>query len=118
FREGGGGGAIGAYYVPPIRRELNPLFGFSEKLKTIDVSLVEISEWEERRFAVSNQAAQRLDIPSGSIDYVFTDPPYADTMPYGALNFIWDGWLGRAGESNEEAIGDGWKSVMEAVFTE
>jgi len=118
FRKGGGGGAIGAYYVPPIRRELNPLFGFAEKLKTIDTSLMEIVEWDECNYLISNQPSQKVDLPSESMDYVFTDPPYADTMPYGALNFIWDGWLNQVPLSEYEAIGDSWKSVMKGVFLE
>ena len=30
---------------------------------------------------------------SNSIDYIFTDPPYADKVQYGELNFIWEAWL-------------------------
>jgi len=33
-------------------------------------------------------------LQSNSIDYVFTDPPYADKYPYGQLNYIWESWLG------------------------
>ena len=28
------------------------------------------------------------------MDYIFTDPPYADKVQYGELNFIWEAWLG------------------------
>jgi phage FluMu protein Com len=119
FHEGGGGSPIGAYYVPSIRKELNPLFALKEKLGAVVSTLYEISEWGPHSFVVSNQSAARLDIPSNSIDYVFTDPPYADTMPFGDLNFLWDGWLYpeslcRTGE----AIGDSWYSVMLSVFRE
>jgi hypothetical protein len=119
FHEGGGGSPIGAYYVPPIRKELNPLFAFREKLEAVLSSLQEISEWGSQSFVVSNQSSTRLDIPSNSVDYVFTDPPYADTMPFGDLNFIWDGWLFpeslcRTGE----AIGESWYPVMLSVFKE
>ena len=33
------------------------------------------------------------EIPSNSVDYIFTDPPYADKVQYGELNFIWEAWL-------------------------
>jgi hypothetical protein len=119
FHEGGGGSPIGAYYVPPIRKELNPLFALKEKIEAVASSLGEIEEWGEQSFVVSNQSSARLDIPSNSIDYVFTDPPYADTMPFGDLNFIWDAWLfperiTRTGE----AIGNSWYPVMLNVFKE
>ena len=32
-------------------------------------------------------------IPSNSIDYIFTDPPYAEKVQYGELNFVWEAWL-------------------------
>lgn len=119
FHEGGGGSPIGAYYVPPIRKELNPLFALREKLQAVSSSLAELSEWGSQAFVVSNQSSSLLDAPSNSVDYVFTDPPYADTMPFGDLNFIWDGWLFpenlcRTGE----AIGDSWYPVMLSVFKE
>ncbi len=31
---------------------------------------------------------------SRSIDYVFTDPPYAGKEQYGELNYVWEAWLG------------------------
>ena len=31
--------------------------------------------------------------PANSIDYIFTDPPYADKVQYGELNFVWEAWL-------------------------
>jgi len=43
---------------------------------------------------VSTQSAtSMLAIKSGSIDYIFTDPPYAEKVQYGELNFIWEAWL-------------------------
>ena len=38
--------------------------------------------------------ARQLDLPGDSIDYIFTDPPYADAVQYGELNFVWESWLG------------------------
>lgn len=119
FHEGGGGSPIGAYYVPPIRKELNPLFAFREKLDAIGSSLQEISEWGSQAFVVSNQSSALLDVPSNSVDYVFTDPPYADTMPFGDLNFLWDGWLfPESLVRTGEAIGESWYPVMLSVFKE
>ncbi len=119
FREGGGGGPIGAYYIPPSHRELNPLFALKDKVATAVASLDEIASWDDPRYAVSTQSSVALTMPSNTIDYVFTDPPYADTMPFGALNFIWDGWLSPEwGWMANEAIGDNWGKVMLGVFRE
>ncbi len=34
-----------------------------------------------------------LSIKDESIDYVFTDPPYGDTVPYFEQSIIWNSWL-------------------------
>ena len=40
--------------------------------------------------AISTSDARCLDIPGDTIDYIFTDPPYGDSVQYGELNFIWE----------------------------
>jgi hypothetical protein len=43
---------------------------------------------------ISTQSAAGLrQIADNSVDYVFTDPPYADKEQYGELNFVWEAWL-------------------------
>jgi hypothetical protein len=43
---------------------------------------------------ISTQSATDLSsIPSGSVDYVFTDPPYSWKVQYGEANFLWEAWL-------------------------
>ena len=34
-----------------------------------------------------------LDIKDESIDYIFTDPPYGDAVPYFEQSIIWNSWL-------------------------
>lgn len=43
-------------------------------------------------------------IATNSIDYIFTDPPYADKVQYGELNFIWESWLGFDTSWHDEEI--------------
>jgi adenine-specific DNA methylase len=43
---------------------------------------------------ISTQSSMDLSqIPDNSIDYVFTDPPYSDKVPFGEFNFLWEVWL-------------------------
>ncbi|MBU1672817.1 MAG: site-specific DNA-methyltransferase [Actinobacteria bacterium] len=37
-------------------------------------------------------------IPAGSIDYIFTDPPYDASIQYGELCYLWNSWLGCDGK--------------------
>lgn len=32
-------------------------------------------------------------VPDESIDYVFTDPPYGDSVPYLELDYMWSSWM-------------------------
>ena len=48
--------------------------------------------------------ARQLDVPSNSIDYIFTDPPYADAVQYGELNFVWESWLGGTPDWHSDEI--------------
>lgn len=40
-----------------------------------------------------NLAGNPAKIPRGSIDYVFTDPPYGGSIQYGELSTLWLSWL-------------------------
>jgi DNA modification methylase len=31
-----------------------------------------------------------MENPAISVDYIFTDPPYAGKVQYGELNFVWE----------------------------
>ena len=35
---------------------------------------------------------------------IFTDPPYADKVQYGELNFVWEAWLGFDTRWHDEEI--------------
>jgi len=32
-------------------------------------------------------------VPAESVDYVFTDPPYGDSVPYLELDYMWSSWM-------------------------
>jgi DNA modification methylase len=44
-------------------------------------------------FSVTQYDAKDLKIASDSIDYIFTDPPYGDAVPYFEQSIIWNSWL-------------------------
>jgi 16S rRNA G966 N2-methylase RsmD len=54
---------------------------------------------------ILNQSALDLaNIPSNSADYVFTDPPYGDSVPYLELDYMWASWLGFKPDFEQEII--------------
>jgi DNA modification methylase len=85
----------GTYYIPQVFRELvvfNSLdYKFSNNLYS---AFGEICGIETQDACISTQSATNLLlIPANSIDYIFTDPPYAEKVQYGELNFVWEAWL-------------------------
>lgn len=96
WREAGGGFAKGTYYVPQVFIEREQLACLGRKVADVVQGKAEISgALAEPQIVISTQTAIDLAaLPSNSLDYVFTDPPYADKVQYGELNFIWEAWLG------------------------
>lgn len=90
-RAGGGGGPTGTYYLPQVSRELAVWPQIEEKVHSyLDAEML----FEINNIIVSTQSAIEMSgIASQTIDYVFTDPPYAGKVQYGELNFVWEAWL-------------------------
>lgn len=52
-----------------------------------------------------NQSATDLpQIPDSSIDYIFTDPPHGDRIPYMELSLLWNSWLGFSPDYQNEVV--------------
>jgi len=114
----GRGWAIRGFYVPPVHMEQNVwndfkgqfdevLKGKKETEETLD-GVSEASDFGElvhKDFLIRNQSATNLSfIPDNSIDYIFTDPPYADSVPYLELHYLWSQWMQFAVNFDDEII--------------
>ncbi len=86
----------GTYYVPQITEETVPWQHFINKCKKIFKTYAALStDLQEHKICISTEdIVKPSSIPTASIDYIFTDPPYADKVQYGELNFVWEAWLG------------------------
>ena len=47
-----------------------------------------------------------LTIPDNSVDYIFTDPPFGDNIPYSELNLLVEAFLGVITSPQDEAVVD------------
>jgi len=56
------------------------------------------------KFQIIKQDAKKLDIESESIDYIFTDPPYGDAVPYFEQSIIWNSWLNLIPDYDNEIV--------------
>ncbi len=48
---------------------------------------------ESYGYLLLNEDTKKLSLEDNSIDYIFTDPPYGDTVPYFEQSIIWNSWL-------------------------
>jgi DNA modification methylase len=88
-----GGCQNGTYYLPQDSQIINVWRAYQDKVN--DLYRAFNSFENGQAFLISTQSATAInDIGTNSIDYIFTDPPYAGNIQYGELNFIWEAWLG------------------------
>ena len=94
-RDAGGGPQKGTYYIPQIFREVHAGTLLEQKVNNIFRAAKIFARLPDKlAVCISTQSATNLDtILDETINYIFTDPPYADKVQYGELNFIWEAWL-------------------------
>lgn len=104
FRFWGGSGNTANYNVPAIMNEQNVFTTFERKANTISWYFREAAA-KPRQVEVSTQSACCLSqLPDGSVDYIFTDPPFGANINYSEMNFLWESWLRVKTDNREEVI--------------
>jgi DNA modification methylase len=119
------GAQSGVLYISNIPVEKNILDGIKRKITTLGASF-ELVEKSKSSVRVFNQSSTNLSIPNKSVDYIFTDPPFGDYIPYSEINQINEAWLGRLTNNADEVIIntsqkkgiDDYASLMNQVFSE
>ncbi len=90
-------------YMPRMRREVNVIEALETKLERLVNLLGELPQVSA--VAISTQSSTHLtNLPSNSIDYIFTDPPFGDNIIYSEVNFIWESLLRAYTAQESEAI--------------
>ena len=106
--KGGGGYLPGMYYIPPVRKERNPLFSLSRIVGQVARGADEMhshSGFHNRKTWVGVGSATDLSvIGDETIDFVFLDPPYSDKIQFSELNFVWESWLGLVEDWGDQEI--------------
>ncbi len=91
----------GVLYISGLPVEKNLFAGLRRKLKTIHAAFTETYR-PDRFVQVDQGSCLQTNLPDGSVDYVFTDPPFGGNIPYAEVNFINEAWLGKCTDSREE----------------
>lgn len=90
----------GTLYVSSMIREINIIDFLRRKVskRIIMKSILDNS------IIATQSTIDLTNIPSNSIDYIFTDPPFGDNLMYSELNFIWEAWLKVFTDNKTEAV--------------
>lgn len=91
----------GTLYIPSLVVEQNIADLLTYKLS----QLMDMFCPSKGNVLITTQSSTDLQqIPSNSIDYVFTDPPFGDNLNYSELSFIWETWLKVRTNNKKEAV--------------
>lgn len=97
------GAQSGVLYISSLPVEKNILTGIKRKLEFFEKAFEYVSHCSGH-VEVINASSQKLSQPDCSIDYVFTDPPFGDFIPYAEVNQINELWLPRKTDRASEII--------------
>lgn len=119
------GAQSGVLYISKLPVEKNILLGLKRKSIPFDEAygLLEKCTGE---FIIHNSSSEKMLEKTGSIDFVFTDPPFGDFIPYAEVNQINELWLDQTTDrekeiiispSQEKSVTD-YQCMLTRVFTE
>lgn len=119
------GAQSGVLYVSSLPVEKNVFEGIRRKIGACRDAFSVVKD-SGSRVTVCNASSTKLSIPTGTIDYVFTDPPFGDYIPYAEINQLNEAWIGKRTNRSDEAIisvaqkktVDHYQTMMEQVFSE
>lgn len=119
------GAQSGVMYVSSLPVEKNVFAGVERKIKTF-ANAFQVGNGASGDVSVVNASSTCLNLPDSSVDYVFTDPPFGDFIPYSEINQVNEAWLGSLTDSAEEAIisrsqrkdVQDYETLMSRVFSE
>lgn len=120
------GSQPGVLYISSLPVEKNIYTGLKRKLKTFVSALSLLDKSTSEATFINSSSTSMDEIKKTSIDYVFTDPPFGDFIPYSEINQINECWLGSITNNNEEVIInnsqgkslDSYSELMNKVFLE
>lgn len=97
------GAQPGVLYISGLPVEKNILLGLQRKLRTF-IEAFQKTELSRGRIQFVNGSSTHILLEDNTIDYIFTDPPFGDFIPYSEINQLNEAWLGTVTDSEEEAI--------------
>ncbi|NVM80183.1 adenine-specific DNA methylase [Duganella sp. SG902] len=93
----------GVLYISGLPVEKNIIEGVRRKSKAF-IDSFKLLHGSQSRVTVHNVSSEAMPLEAASVDYIFTDPPFGDYIPYAEINQINEIWLGRSTDRSREVI--------------
>jgi len=112
---GKSGWQISKFWAPEIHAEKNVIISLEQRLNKFIKGKEEIDKIKTKtNYKLYNKSSHSLKmIDDNSIDYIFTDPPYGDSIAYLALSSFWNSWLKNKVDYKNEIIYDPFRQKKE-----
>jgi len=99
----GGGPLTGTLYIPSLSKEIPILKTLREHISKM-ARLRSLLQERGLNLIGTGSHTQVHGISDGSVDYIFTDPPFGGNLMYSELNYLWESWLRVFTNNEPEAI--------------
>lgn len=108
---GKSGWQISKFWVPNTRTEKNVIQSFKSRVQTISAGLRETEGmFGDSSVTIYTKSSESMtEIASNSVDFIFADPPYGDSIAYLGLSMFWNSWLENEVDYASEIIYDSYR---------
>ena len=93
----------GVLYISKLPVEKNILLGLKRKVKPFAEAYTMLQDCTGQ-VTIRNSSSAKMKESDNSIDFVFTDPPFGDFIPYAEVNQINELWLNKVTRREDEII--------------
>ncbi|MCP4653455.1 MAG: DNA (cytosine-5-)-methyltransferase [Candidatus Omnitrophica bacterium] len=111
------GWVISKFWVPKINTERSILHCFNLRYRAILKGKKELMPVKSSLAKTYVADSTRLKVNKNSVDYIFTDPPYGESIAYLTLSHFWSSWLNFKPDYSEEIIVDPYRNITKDNFS-
>lgn len=97
------GAQSGVLYIPRIALEQNVLRGLERRVTPVAAALG-ATYGHKTVIKIVQGDCRKTHLKTGSVAYIFTDPPFGADIPYSEVNSINEAWLGKMTNPKNEIV--------------
>lgn len=92
------------YYFNRLNKAIRGKEEFLQLVPSTENLFSSIQQKSMADYTITKFDAKRLKLENNSIDYIFTDPPYGDSVPYFEQSALWNSWLKLSPDYESEIV--------------